>query len=76
MVHNTFTKYLGSTITGPHFKGLRLVPSISYASFPELTDLTLICDQNIRINVHKCILTSQCEYFAIMLRVNSWSEVR
>jgi len=50
-------------------------PKLSFCSqnFPDCQDVTIVCDDNLEVFAHKCILVSRSEYFFSMF-CSGWSE--
>ena len=55
------------------WKGFTLTTGKAFQSLFEdknLTDVTLVCEENAKIEAHKVILSSCCEFFAKILKQN------
>lgn len=66
-VAKLFDRMMGST------KNKEPTLRFNRLSYPELYDITIKCANNLEIKAHRCVLSTQLEYFNLMLN-NTWSE--
>uniref|UniRef100_A0A1A9X4V3 BTB domain-containing protein n=1 Tax=Glossina brevipalpis TaxID=37001 RepID=A0A1A9X4V3_9MUSC len=74
---NNFAKYLKSfnksEICGSDLKSKCRFNRLRRTNFPELYDIRIVCDNNIEILAHKCVLVARLEFFEMMF-THTWAE--